>query len=274
MIVPVQFLISNIFGSGLGVKRFLSYVVGLIVVFGICDSWGYVQEDCIRCHRDGTRESALHIPIDHFNASVHGREIDCQACHTGVVDQDHATTKGSGAVNCGQCHEQENSHGSGAKVEHRPRCYSCHGTHAVFEKESELSSVNGKNLTKTCKTCHPVECGERDWLSWLPSLQIASHNKQDFARVFDTDNCLGCHQGMAAHGEDEPLDDQDCYRCHMAPEKGSPLLGNIHPRADLEKHPAIFAAGFLYLLLMLALFSGGFAFYIRKFSRKRKDRRR
>ena len=255
-------------------KKFLFYVVGLLVLLTAHDAFGYAPEDCIRCHKEESSESRLHISLKDYKASIHGREITCQDCHTGVRDKDHITIKGSGTVDCGQCHDQENRHGLRAKNEYRPRCYSCHTTHAIFEKDNERSSVNDKNLKKTCKTCHPVECGDADYLSWLPSLQIASHNKQDFARVFDRDNCLSCHQGMAAHGEDAPLNDQDCYKCHLSPDGEPLLLGYMHPRADLDRHPTIFAAGLLYLLLMLALFAGGFAFYIRKFSRKRKDRRR
>lgn len=257
----------------MGVKKFIFYSLGLLVLLTAYDTSGYTPEDCVGCHKKGSSESGLNISLKEYEASIHGREITCRDCHTGVIDKDHKTMKGSGAVDCSECHEQENRHGLESKNEHRPRCYSCHTTHAVFEKDSERSSVHGKNLKKTCKTCHPAECGARDLMSWLPSLQIASHNKQDFGRAFDADNCLGCHQGMAAHGETGPLNDQDCYQCHLSPEGKPLLLGYIHPQADLDKHPAIFAAGAVYLLLMLVLFSGGFAFFIRKFSKKRKDRR-
>jgi len=255
------------------VKNFIFYFLGLLVFVTATKTWGYTPEDCIICHGEGSRESVLHISMEEYHASIHGSEIACQDCHTGVRDEGHKIIKGSGAVDCSQCHEQENRHGLKSKNEHRPRCYSCHTTHAIFEKDSELSSVHGKNLKKTCKTCHPAECGDRDYMSWLPSLQISSHNKQDFGQTFDTDNCLSCHQGMAAHGEDGPLNDQDCYKCHLSPEGEPLLLGYIHPKADLDKHPTIFAAGAVYLLLILVLFSGGFAFYIRKFSKKRKGRR-
>lgn len=258
---------------GFGVKRFIFYFLGLLVLLTAYDTLGYTPEDCIRCHKEGSPESGLNISLEEYETSIHGREITCQDCHTGVIDEDHKTMKGSGAVDCSECHDQENRHGLKSKNEYRPRCYSCHTTHAIFEKDSELSSVHGKNLKKTCKTCHPAESGDRDYMSWLPSLQISSHNKQDFGQAFDTDNCLGCHQGMAAHGEGAPLNDQDCYKCHLSPE-GEPLLwGYMHPQADLDKHPTIFAAAAVYLLLMLVLFSGGFAFFIRKFSKKRKNRR-
>ncbi|MCK4794297.1 MAG: hypothetical protein KAV87_61790 [Desulfobacteraceae bacterium] len=254
-------------------KKFIFYFLGLLILLTAYDTLGYTPEDCIRCHKEGSPESRLHISWKEYETSIHGREITCQDCHTGVRDKDHKTIKGSGAVDCSQCHDNENRHGLESKNEHRPRCYSCHTTHAIFEKDSELSSVHGKNLKKTCKTCHPAECGDRDYMSWLLSLQISSHNKQNFGQVFDTDNCLGCHQGMAAHGEDAPLNDQDCYKCHLSPEGEPLLLGYIHPKADLDKHPTIFAAGAVYLLLILVLFSGGFAFYIRRFSKKRKGRR-
>ena len=254
-------------------KKFIFYFSGLLVLLTAYDTLGYTPEDCIRCHKEGSPESRLNMSLKEYEASIHRREMPCQDCHTGVIDENHKTMKGSGAVDCSQCHDQENRHGFKSKNEHRPRCYSCHTTHAIFEKANELSSVHGKNLKKTCKTCHPVECGDRDYMSWLPSLQIASHNKQDFGQVFDADNCLGCHQGMAVHGEDAPINDQDCYKCHFSPEGEPLLLGYIHPQADLEKHPTIFAAGAVYLLLIMVLFSGGFVFCIRKLSRKRKDRR-
>lgn len=251
-------------------KNFIFYFLGLLIVVTAANTWGYTTEDCIRCHKEGSRQSILHISMEKYDASIHGREIACQDCHTGVRDKAHETIKESGFVDCTQCHEQENRHGLQGKSEHRPRCYSCHTTHAIFEKESKLSSVNGKNLKKTCETCHPAECGDGDCLSWLPSLRISSHSKQDFGRAFDKDNCLGCHQGKAAHGEKATLNNQDCYKCHFSPEGAPLLLGYIHPKADTVKHTTIFAAATIYLLLILALFSGGFVFYIRKFSQKKK----
>ncbi|MBW1780852.1 MAG: hypothetical protein JRL30_08935 [Deltaproteobacteria bacterium] len=253
-------------------KGFQYSLAGLILLLaqGIL---AYAPDDCVRCHKTGSSESRLHVPVQTYEASIHGREITCQDCHTGVIDEEHKTVKGSGTVDCSQCHDQENRHGLKSKNKYRPQCYSCHTTHAVFEKESERSSIHEKNLNQTCKTCHPAECGQRDFMSWLPSLQISSHNKQDFGQVFDADNCVGCHQGMAAHGEDTPLNDQDCYQCHLSPKGESLLLGYIHPKGDLDKHPTIFAAGALYLVLILILFFGGFAFCIRKFLKKRTDRR-
>lgn len=217
-------------------------------------------------------ESTRHVSIKEFEASIHGREITCTDCHVGVKDKDHSSIKGSGAVDCAQCHEEENRHGLGAKSERRPRCHSCHTRHGILEKENVASSVHAGQLKKSCKGCHPVECGEIDYLSWLPSMQIASHNKQDFGQAYEKGHCLGCHQGKAAHGEEGPINDQGCDRCHLSQEGRAALWGYIHQRADFEKQPAVFASATLYQFFIVVLLWGGFRFYIRKLSEKRKGK--
>ena len=251
-------------------KNFLFYFLGLFIFVTAYNAWAYTPEDCIKCHKEESTGSMIHISIKEFNASIHGREITCQDCHAGVEDEGHETWKGSGAVDCGKCHEQENRHGFQSKTEDRPRCYSCHTKHGIFKKDEEVSSVHPKQLKETCKGCHPVECGQMDYLSWLPSIQIATHKKQDFSRAYEKGNCLGCHQGMAAHGEEEPLNDQDCYKCHLSQKGQVTLWGYIHPRADFKKQPAIFAAATIYLVSLGVLLWGGFRFYIRKLSGKQK----
>jgi hypothetical protein len=252
-------------------KYFLFYFMGFIAFFTVYNTWAYTPEDCIKCHKEGSTASILHISVKEFIASIHGRQgITCQDCHGGVDDEAHETTKGSGAVDCGACHEQENRHGLHSRSEDRPRCYSCHSMHGILEKGNVLSSVYKENLKKTCKKCHPVECGQIDYLSWLPSIQIASHKKQDFSRAYDKDNCLGCHQGMAAHGEEEPINDQGCYKCHLYQKGQSRLWGYFHTRADINKRPAIFMSAIIYLLFLGFLLWGGFRFYIRKLSSKQK----
>jgi hypothetical protein len=252
------------------VKNFLFYFLGLLIFVMAYNTWAYTPEDCIKCHKEGSTGSKLHISIKEFNASIHGREITCQDCHAGVEDEGHETMKGSGAVVCGECHEQENRHGLQSKTEDRPRCYSCHTKHGIFKKDEEVSSVHPEHLKETCKGCHPVECGQTDYLSWLPSIQITSHKKQDFSRAYEKGDCLGCHQGMAAHGEEEPINDQDCYKCHLSQKGQARLWGYIHPRADFKKQPAIFASATIYLVSLGILLWGGFRFYIRKLSSKQK----
>jgi hypothetical protein len=94
-----------------------------------------------------------------------------------------------------------------------------------------------------------VECGKKDYLSWLPSIQIASHPKGDFSTRYEKTNCLGCHQGKGAHGDDAKLNNDRCDVCHQPPGKPGALWGKMHPRADYTRQPAVFAAGMIYQML-------------------------
>ena len=154
-------------------------------------AFAYTTEECIDCHRTGSTESKLHISIEEFNASVHTEEASCQECHTLVVDDDHQDTPGSGAVDCGSCHEQQNRHGRGSDSGTRPQCYSCHTRHGMRTKDDPRSTVHLKRLKETCGSCHPWQSGQTEYFSWLPSLQVASHSKQDFSQTYERTNCQG-----------------------------------------------------------------------------------
>ena len=225
----------------------------------------YTPEDCIDCHGGKSQESALRIPVKVFQESIHAIEYTCLDCHTSVVDDSHQETIGSGAVDCVQCHEKVNHHGLQGP-ENRPKCYSCHTRHRIFAREDERSPVNPQQLRSTCQTCHPVECGQTDYLSFLPSLQISSHKKQDFGRDYSRYNCIGCHQGLAAHGQDETISEQDCYKCHLSRQGASLLMGYIHPEADRNRQPGIFIAAVMYQIAVVMLLFGGFGYFIRMFA--------
>jgi hypothetical protein len=232
----------------------------------------YTTQECIDCHRTGSAESGLHISIDEFNASIHAEEAGCQECHTLVKSEDHTTTLGSGVVDCSGCHEQENRHGRGSSSGTRPQCYSCHTRHGILAKDDPRSTVHSKRLKETCRSCHPQESGQTDYLSWLPSLQIASHSKQDFSQIYARTNCLGCHQGTGAHGDQETINDQNCFTCHVPPDGRNKLLGYIHSKADARRQPGVLAAATIYQAIMGVLVLGGFAFFIHKFSTRPKRR--
>ena len=207
---------------------------------------GYSPEDCIECHRTGSDESERQISISEYEESVHGQEITCLDCHTEVVDDEHQATEGSGTVDCSACHEQENRHGVNGPEEDRPQCHDCHTRHNMLTKTDPASTVHPDQFSATCAGCHAMASGKTDYFSWFPSFQIASHPKADFAGDYSDANCLGCHQGGAAHGEEEPLVDQDCHKCHRSPEMEGAMWGKIHPTADRKKQPAVFAAASIY----------------------------
>ncbi|MFC1533614.1 cytochrome c3 family protein [Thermodesulfobacteriota bacterium] len=147
--------------------------------------FAYTGEDCIRCHKTGSWESRLQISLEGYESSVHGEELACKYCHSGITDEGHKTREGSGRVDCGQCHEQQDR--------------------------------------------------QRGFLPGLVSLQAKTHGKQDFSRDYDRGDCLGCHQGRAAHGEKTAINDRNCHKCHMPPDDQDPLLGSIHPVSGTGK---------------------------------------
>jgi hypothetical protein len=248
----------------------------MLMLIGAQAAFAYTAEECIECHRQGSAKSRLHVAIEDYQSSVHGRQgMGCTDCHKALDESGHQPGKGGSApssrsapVSCTDCHSQENRHGSGSTgstgsadpagstgSDSRPRCFSCHTKHSILEKENSASSIHPESLKRTCSTCHPVECGKSDYLSWLPTLQIVSHGKQDFSRAYARDNCIGCHQGMAAHGETESIDTQNCRKCHQS------MMGYMHPRADREKEPDVFAAAIIYQVFFAALLLGGCGFY-------------
>ncbi|MBI4767046.1 MAG: hypothetical protein HY787_21065 [Deltaproteobacteria bacterium] len=222
-------------------KNSILVVIGLILFFSSISAWAYTMNECLGCH--GQAGTATHtISMTEFKNSAHGKDLSCLDCHTKVKDESHQTRMGSGAVQCGQCHDQENRHGLEVNGRPRPQCHDCHTRHGILPKADPKSSVHPDRLPVTCKTCHPRECGGTDYWSQFLSLRVKSHKKQDFSRAFQDTNCVGCHQGKAAHGENPPINNQSCYKCHQPVQGKGPLWGSIHPRADWKRQPALFAS--------------------------------
>jgi hypothetical protein len=258
-------------------KRFLYsfLLMGLLILLSGHNVWAYTMEECIECHKEGSDKAKLYIPLEVFKASIHHREeTTCMDCHMDVTDEDHETTKGSGIVDCSECHDEENKHGQEATIEDRPQCHSCHPKHRMLEKSNPASAVHPDQLKNTCRECHPVESGETGYFSWLPSIRLMSHKKQDFSQAYGKDNCLGCHQGDTAHGEEDPLDKQNCYICHIGLDGQPPVMGYIHAQADAKKQPGIFVAATIYQIIIGLLLLGGIRFYIPRFSGKLRKRRK
>ncbi|MCU0579784.1 MAG: hypothetical protein MUF69_09600 [Desulfobacterota bacterium] len=212
--------------------------IGLLLLFSSAAA-AYTEEECLGCHSRGGLSRLMISPTE-FRNSAHGKDLKCLDCHTGVRDEAHQTRPGSRAVRCGSCHDQGNLHGGAAVGRPRPRCHDCHTRHGILPKTDRRSSVHAERLPATCKSCHYRECGERDYWSRLVGLRIKSHKKQDFSRAYQDTNCLGCHQGQAAHGEQGLLNNQTCFKCHQPVQGQGPLWGSVHPRADRKS--ALFAA--------------------------------
>ncbi|MCB2191291.1 MAG: hypothetical protein KQI62_06980 [Deltaproteobacteria bacterium] len=196
------------------------------------------------------------MDAERFAASVHGKEgLACLDCHAGMSQEDHAQAAGGQAVNCSQCHEQKSGHGSGAG------CADCHGAHYMLPVEDPASRVTGAKLAATCGTCHPGQAGRPDYLSWLPSLRVNSHGKQDFKGDYSGRDCLDCHRG-AAHGGADPQDGPQCRRCHGPDEHGrSRLAGFFHPRAEFGRQPGTYAAAVIDMVFLGVMFLAGLGFF-------------
>ncbi|MCG6911688.1 MAG: hypothetical protein LJE94_16420 [Deltaproteobacteria bacterium] len=250
----------------------IMYILLVLFLLPVVGAGAYTDEDCIRCHGGDSQESLLKMSMEQFKRSVHGKEGSCQGCHTNVLDEDHQETQGSGAVDCAACHDKFNQHGAGA-TQGRPKCFSCHTRHGILSPKNPRSSVHPDRLRQTCRSCHPVQSGSSGYMAWLPSIRVASHPKQDFSQVYDMDNCLGCHQGRAAHGETDPLNDQKCHTCHLDKDGKNKLWGVMHPEVRWDKQPGVTVAAVGYQLSLLVLVIGGFRWLVRRFSRvsKRKE---
>ncbi len=229
--------------------------------------FAYEPEECLNCHREGSGKSALHISQAQYEGSVHHNEITCMDCHRDIVDDAHMKNRGSGNVDCGACHDQVNRHGLGGTGT-RPQCYSCHTRHSILGKDNPASSVHPDHLARTCGPCHPAQTGDAGFLAWLPSFRVKTHGKQDFACDFDDKDCLGCHQGQAAHGEKMPLNKKGCRKCHFPDEGQAGLMGDIHPKSDNKKDTLYIIAGAVYGVAVALLLIGGCCFYTRRFSGK------
>ncbi|MCF8095473.1 MAG: hypothetical protein K9J79_08965 [Desulfobacteraceae bacterium] len=236
----------------------------LLAFFVASPAAAYTQKDCIACHGNEGSMSRLVIPAEKFRESVHA-DLTCMGCHTRIIDESHQTGSGAAGVDCSGCHGIENFHGAQSHKD-RPECDDCHGRHSIKPPGDPESGVNADRLDQTCRKCHPSESGQNDFLSWLPSLKISSHKKQDMSRDYSGKNCIGCHQAKAVHGGDEQISKDNCGMCH----KDGALMGSIHPEADPRTQPGVFAAGIIYQIVLAVLVLGGIAYFIRLFSARSK----
>ena len=249
-----------------------THILLVLFLLPVFEVGAYTDADCIKCHDRAGQESILKMSVEQFNRSAHGGEVSCQECHANVVDEDHQEIPGSGAVDCSACHDQFNQHGARA-TEGRPTCFSCHTRHNILPPDDLQSTVHADQLRQTCRACHPGQSGSIGYLTWFTSIQVASHPKQDFSQVYTRENCLGCHQGRAAHGETDPVDDQNCHTCHLDDEGQSKLWGVMHPEAQIKNQPRVFAAAVTYQLVLIIMVFCGFRWLMRCFTKvsKRKE---
>lgn len=245
-------------------------VIGMWMVFCmamITPAWAYTDNDCIQCHGQAGDDATPSIDLAAYEASFHTEQAGCTDCHTRVVDDTHMKAKGAGAVDCSICHDQINRHGAKGQPEQRPQCATCHTRHAIQPPDDPASTVHPGNFAQTCGRCHADKFQRSSAMAWLPGLQVATHHKADLSYAYSRQDCLGCHQGRAVHGESGPINAADCFRCHMAEDGSHALMGVVHPRAG-GQWPIVWG-GLVYLAAGMALLVGGIGFFVQKFSEKK-----
>jgi hypothetical protein len=203
-----------------------SYLLIILICLLPCGLFAYEMEDCVACHSENPDEEIPQISFNDYEVSIHGNLMTCIGCHA-YIDEDHEGGEATEKVDCGQCHDQENLHGSSLKSENRPACYSCHTKHRILPAFFGESSTNEKNLKETCAQCHPTEWAKNGYLKWFTSVRISSHKKQDISRDYSDTKCTGCHQGAAVHGDHKIINDETCYRCHLNNNRNG-LMGKFH----------------------------------------------
>jgi cytochrome b subunit of formate dehydrogenase len=138
-----------------------------------------VPDTCGMCHSD---------VVEQYRASVHGQALaagitqaplctDCHGEHKIIKHTNEASPVNAAHIRetCGSCHGDvrltrkfglpsdrlvsfdSSFHGLAAKSGSQTvaNCASCHGVHNILPSSDPKSTVNAKNLPKTCGQCHP-----------------------------------------------------------------------------------------------------------------------
>ena len=199
--------------------------------------------DCAACHE---REGKEHAASLHGQAIARGdrlapRCVDCHGNHEIAPVHGAASAVAPQRVPwvCGKCHREgspvqrqrvihedhilenysESIHGEallkkGLTV--AATCVSCHTAHTILPHTDPRSSINRKNIARTCTTCHSqIEAVHRK--------VIRGELWEKEANVLPA--CVDCHQPHKARKVyyDQGMADADCMKCH-----GNPNLRASH----------------------------------------------
>jgi len=193
--------------------------------------------NCGACHE---RERQEHAASLHGQAIARGDQlapwcVDCHGNHDIAPVHSPASAVAPGRIPwvCGKCHQEgspvqrqrqihedhilenysESIHGEallkkGLTV--AATCVSCHTAHAILRHTDPRSSINRKNIARTCTTCHAqIEAVHRK--------VIRGELWEKEANVLPA--CVDCHQPHKARRVfyDQGMADADCMKCHGNP---------------------------------------------------------
>jgi hypothetical protein len=151
----------------------------LLIPAGVSGQTAPLYQKCILCHgRPGFKKILpdgqvleLFVNKAELQNSIHSK-LHCTDCHADVMEIPHLKTPGR--VNCYRCHYKDNPNGAMPANEFfqsvhgklvtegdpkAPQCQNCHGGHNIQKVDSQLSTVNFRNVAYTCGKCHKREYG-------------------------------------------------------------------------------------------------------------------
>ncbi len=192
--------------------------------------------DCASCHAEVGQQ---------FNVSLHGRLVankdpngpTCKECHgrhgvKGKQDPASGTFPTNVPDLCARCHREgkkaallytgaehqiierytESIHGKGlmkSGLTVTAMCSNCHTPHSVLPRSDTLSSVNPRNLPKTCGKCHHGI--EEQFQKSVHSKLVSKSDKE----LPVCDDCHTAHKIKRADSQGFKLEImQQCGRCH------------------------------------------------------------
>jgi len=211
------------------------------------DHQGRNGEECDKCHAP---QAWSEVAFDHdndtdFPLEYRHAEVECEACHRGMVFEQEMETS------CFACHRNDDAH-DGQEGEDCGRCHDESGwtTEVVFDHDLTRFPLNGLHATVPCEECHltttfkdtPLECVEchEDDDSHEKTLGPECercHNPNDWALwTFDHDTetdfeLEGAHEDLAcAACHREPIEEEivlsmTCASCHQQDDVHSGRFG-------------------------------------------------
>ncbi|MBE0618598.1 MAG: hypothetical protein IH608_11840, partial [Proteobacteria bacterium] len=138
-----------------------------------------------------------------------------------------------------------------------PSCAHCHTAHYQRRSEDPLSTVNRQNLAATCGLCHVDQVRAYDVGGFLARFRLGAHGKGDLSNRYSVCECVACHQGEAAHGE-ETVTGQACPTCHRVPEKRPEAeYTSLHIKPQAADQPLARALRWAYTVVFWGAAAGG-----------------
>jgi len=202
----------------------------------------HIRERCVYCHDSQSRElsasGGVHAKAGPKDERGKRTPLACDKCHGTVSHQLFPKTDERSNVfidnqvdTCGACHEDylalynDSVHGKGLHkmgLAVTAACAGCHGSHAIFYKNDQRSSLHPTHVAATCGRCHRF-IAERLQKSvhgdgegpGKPAKRAAPGGK-----THERPSCTSCHQGHDLADPESAIFRQQlpnrCGNCHAS----------------------------------------------------------